>query len=237
MTVRRLARAASVVLLAVAVGVPAVWWAGRPDAAAGVAVVTGSSAAAHPEVAAEVPVEVPARAAVTAVDRLPTLSARPAAAGIGDRADTAAATAPVRVQVPSLGIDADVVPVGVRRDRRDGAARRPAASAGGHPARSWAAAGSAVLAGHVDTAEVGLGALAVLRIEPGAEVVVGAADGTSTRWRVVGRERVDKAALPVDDLFRRDGPARLVIVTCGGEYLPEVPGYRDNVVVVAERSG
>jgi hypothetical protein len=44
----------------------------------------------------------------------------------------------------------------------------------------------------------------------------------------------DEQALPLDALFRRDGPPRLTLVTCGGPFLPEVGGYRDNVVVVAE---
>jgi sortase (surface protein transpeptidase) len=77
--------------------------------------------------------------------------------------------------------------------------------------------------------------MAALRgTEPGDEVVVTDAAGAVTRWRVVSRETLDKQALPLDVLFRRDGPPRLTLVTCGGPFLPEVGGYRDNVVVVAE---
>jgi sortase (surface protein transpeptidase) len=77
--------------------------------------------------------------------------------------------------------------------------------------------------------------MAVLReAEPGDEVVVTDAAGAATRWRVTARELLDKQALPVEVLFRRDGPPRLTLVTCGGPFLPEVGGYRDNVVVVAE---
>jgi sortase (surface protein transpeptidase) len=95
--------------------------------------------------------------------------------------------------------------------------------------------GSAVLAGHVDDVAQGLGALAPLRdAEPGAEVVVTDAAGADTRWQVVSRETVAKQALPVDRLFARSGPPRVVLITCGGEFLPEVGGYESNVVVVAE---
>ena len=48
------------------------------------------------------------------------------------------------------------------------------------------------------------------------------------------RELLDKRALPVDLLFTREGPPRLTLVTCGGPFLPDIGGYRDNVVVVAE---
>jgi len=97
------------------------------------------------------------------------------------------------------------------------------------------AGGSAVLAGHVDERDQGLGVLAALRATPiGAEVLVTDAAGAVTRWRVVSRETVQKQALPLDRLFTRDGPPRLVLVTCGGPFLPELGSYRDNLVVVAE---
>jgi hypothetical protein len=45
---------------------------------------------------------------------------------------------------------------------------------------------------------------------------------------------IRKQALPLDELFRRDGPPRLTLLTCGGPFLAEYGSYRDNVVVVAE---
>jgi hypothetical protein len=40
--------------------------------------------------------------------------------------------------------------------------------------------------------------------------------------------------VPLDALFQRTGPPRLVLLTCGGEFQPELRSYADNVVVVAE---
>jgi sortase (surface protein transpeptidase) len=95
--------------------------------------------------------------------------------------------------------------------------------------------GSAVIAGHVDDVEQGLGALAPLRTAgAGDEFAVTDAEGTTTRWVVVARELIRKRALPLDELFRRDGPPRLTLLTCGGPFLEEYRSYRDNVVVVAE---
>jgi sortase (surface protein transpeptidase) len=142
---------------------------------------------------------------------------------------------PTRVTVPARGLDAPVEPVGAAPDGQmaipDDVERAGWYRFGPVPG----APGSAVVAGHVDDAEQGLGAMAALReAEPGDEVVLTDAAGAATRWRVVSRESLDKQALPVDVLFRRDGPPRLTLVTCGGPFLPEVGGYRDNVVVVAE---
>jgi sortase (surface protein transpeptidase) len=149
-----------------------------------------------------------------------------------------AAPAPVRLAVPGRGIEAPVDAVGVAGDGQM-ALPEDVARAGWYrfgPAPG--SPGAAVIAGHVDDREQGLGVLAPLReLAVGDEVQVTDAAGTTTRWRVLSRELVTKRALPLDALFRRDGPPRLVLVTCGGEFLPELRSYRDNVVVVAEPVG
>jgi hypothetical protein len=199
--------------LALAVGVPTTWALTRPPAAAG--------------------------APVEQVLSAPAPSSAPPAPGVPVR-DAAPppvpdVVPPVRLEVPALGVDAPLEQAGVRPDGQmelpDDVGRAGWYRFGPAPG----APGSAVLAGHVDDAEQGLGALAPLReAEPGQEVLVTDAAGTTTRWRVVSRELLDKQALPVDLLFGREGPPRLTLVTCGGPFLPDVGGYRDNVVVVAE---
>jgi sortase (surface protein transpeptidase) len=137
--------------------------------------------------------------------------------------------------VPTLGIDAAVDPVGVEPD---GQMTIPAevdrvgwyrfGPTPGH-------AGSAVIAGHVDSRTQGLGAMAPLReATAGDEVLVTDATGTASRWRIVSRELISKQALPLDRLFAREGPPRLTLITCGGPFLPEFQSYQDNVIVVAE---
>lgn len=96
-----------------------------------------------------------------------------------------------------------------------------------------AAVGSVVLAGHVDTAE-GLAVTTSLRAVPlESRVEAELADGSVLAYEVVGRRTVPKDDLPLDELFDRDGPARLTLITCGGPWRPEASSYRDNVVVVA----
>lgn len=177
---------------------------------------------------------------VAAVDAAPTPSLAPRAAPAVGRRDAGlvaapAAVLPVAVAVPALGLGAQVDPVGVQPD---GSMTVPA-----DPDRvGWyrfgpapgAAHGSAVLAGHVDTARDGPGAFAALvDIEVGQDVLVTMDDGAVVTYRVEGRESVVKRELPVDVLFARDGPARLTLITCGGPFQPELRSYRDNLVVTA----
>jgi sortase (surface protein transpeptidase) len=217
----RPAAATAVLGLALAVGAPTAWSLTRPEATAGAPVeeVLGTPSASSSLVPAP-----------TAPRNLPAVPTRPAAPPEQD-----IVPAPVRLSVPALGVDSAVDPVGVEPDGqmtvpaevdRVGWYRFGPAPGG---------AGSAVIAGHVDSRTQGLGAMAPLRdAAVGDEVVVTDAAGTSTRWRVVSRELIEKQVLPLDRLFTRAGPPRLTLITCGGPFLPEYRSYRDNVVVIAE---
>jgi hypothetical protein len=212
-------RAPVVVLVlgtALAVGVPTGWAVTRPGGSAGppVTAVLAGPPAATPPVTGPSPQPI-ARPA------LPTAEVP--------------AVPPVRLELPGSGVDAPVDPVGVEPN---GAMTLPADVGrvgwyrfGPTPGGTE---GTAVLAGHVDDREQGLGALSPLRgVEPGTEVLVTDAAGAGTRWRVVSRELIDKQVLPLAELFARSGPPRLVLLTCGGPFLPALGSYRDNVVVVA----
>jgi sortase family protein len=91
-------------------------------------------------------------------------------------------------------------------------------------------AGTVLIAGHVDTARDGKGALYRLESLPmGARIDVRAGDRT-VAYEVTARRSYAKSRLP-KDLFRRDTPARLALVTCGGAF--RNGAYDHNVVVYA----
>lgn len=96
--------------------------------------------------------------------------------------------------------------------------------------------GATVVAGHVDTAEEGVGPLVGLTaLRPGQSVVLDVGE-ESVRYVVEEVRQVDKAVVDLEALFSREGPPRLHLVTCGGPYLPDAGGYQANVVVVARRA-
>lgn len=142
---------------------------------------------------------------------------------------------PVRVRIPELAIDARVDAVGVDSDGSMTVPQPPSRLGWyEHGPAPGDAEGSAVIAGHVDSAAHGPGAFFELgAVEPGATVVVTLSDGTDVLFEVTGRQRIDKEVLPTDDLFRRTGPGVLTLVTCGGDFDTARRSYTDNVVVVA----
>ncbi|MGL5817735.1 MAG: class F sortase [Phycicoccus sp.] len=152
-----------------------------------------------------------------------------------DALTSTTAAAPTRISIPDLDVEARVDAVGVQKD---GAMVIPAAPTsvgwyryGSSPSSK---AGNTVIAGHVATREDGAGAFAPLEgAEEGMRIEVTDADGTVREYEVVGRERIYKKKLPVDEIFARDGKPLLVLVTCGGEYIRELRSHRDNIVVTA----
>lgn len=96
------------------------------------------------------------------------------------------------------------------------------------------AQGSTVLGGHIDTVEKGVGPLARLAgVAKGDRITVTNARGKPIRYEVTSVQRIAKATLPVDRLFRPDGSHRLAVITCGGQYIAEAGGYEDNIVAIA----
>ncbi len=94
--------------------------------------------------------------------------------------------------------------------------------------------GVSILAGHVDWAGEGPGALYYIgQLVVGDPIEVIGTNREVTYWRVSQSPiTISKAALP-DNLFANTGAPKLALVTCGGPYDPATRHYLDNVVVWA----
>jgi LPXTG-site transpeptidase (sortase) family protein len=141
---------------------------------------------------------------------------------------------PTRVQVGSVNIDAPVLPVGIAVGQgvlgvspdihhtgwwKDGAA----------PGDKT---GAVLIAGHVDSATQGAGAFFNLKNAKAGDKVVITASGRTYSYRVTSVKNYLKSKLPTD-VWSRHGPARLVLVTCGGAFDQKTKHYVDNVVLTA----
>ncbi|KIS29320.1 peptidase C60 [Arthrobacter sp. SPG23] len=146
----------------------------------------------------------------------------------------AAVPVPASLTVAGTSIDMTVVPVGVSPDK---AMEIPEAfdQAGWYrfgPAPG-AAAGTAVIAGHVDTTSERAPFSQLKTLGAGASVQVGRLGAPALNYRVVSVELMAKDSFDGDSLFRRSGPHELKVVTCGGRWLQERMDYSDNVIVTA----
>lgn len=98
--------------------------------------------------------------------------------------------------------------------------------------------GNAFFTSHVDSRTQGRGVLFDLsRSQPGDPIEVIHADGSTSIWQVVARERIEKGSYPMDRVFRFDGEPGLVIDTCGGPFDASTGSYENIDIVYAVPAG
>lgn len=94
--------------------------------------------------------------------------------------------------------------------------------------------GVAVLAGHRDSRVQGPGALHdVSELVSGDVVRIVHVDGRVSTWRVDEVLETLREELPGELLFSREGPPRIALVSCGGEFDRATGSYTHNTIVIA----
>lgn len=142
---------------------------------------------------------------------------------------------PVRITIPSIGVDASVHPVGLAAD---GSIAVPDVHR--HHETGWyeggpapGQAGPAILVGHVDS-RTGPSVFYDLRhVKPGSRVDVNLADGSLVSFEITSVEYFDKAKLPAERVYGDFSAPQLRLITCGGRWLGSDVGYSDNVIAFA----
>ncbi len=176
------------------------------------------------------PEPAPVATAAPVVPHVPIRDAALTAAQVPD-----APPAPVRLEVPGVGIDMSVDPVGVTdagtMELPEDADRAGWYEYGPTPSD---ARGSTLVAAHVDSRLTGIGPFARLReVTVGSPLTLTTADGVAHSYVVASVVKTPKDEAPVDEWFDRTGTPRLVLVTCGGQWIRAAGHYSDNVVVTA----
>ena len=150
-----------------------------------------------------------------------------------------ARSTPVRVQVPAIDVDSELMDLGLRDD---GTLEVPPE---GFPAGWFTGAptpgelGPAIIAGHVDWGgEPGV-FYDLRELLPGDEITVTREDVSVAVFRVTSVEQFPKDQFPTDLVYGDIDHAGLRLITCGGSFDPQARSYVDNLVAFAElvRSG
>ncbi|MDP8924807.1 MAG: class F sortase [Chloroflexota bacterium] len=140
---------------------------------------------------------------------------------------------PVRLAIPSLGVDAEVAPVNYDRDGLMDVPPDPDMVAWFEYGPGMGVPGNAIFAAHVDWAGRPrvfhrLGAL-----EPGDAVLVMDAEGRGFEYRVQSNQIYDAEGAPVEEIFAQTVDPVITLITCGGRYRAATREYLDRIVVVA----
>jgi sortase (surface protein transpeptidase) len=146
----------------------------------------------------------------------------------------AAVPVPVRLRIPSIGVNTRLVEVGLDPDGTIAAPHSYQNAAWYEGGPRPGEPGPAVLLGHVDSKNTGPAVFYQLAtLKAGAEVLVDRADRSTVRFRVSGRIQVAKSRFPAALVYGPTLAPSLRLVTCGGTFDKHTGHYRDNVVVTA----
>ncbi|MBB2909482.1 LPXTG-site transpeptidase (sortase) family protein [Streptosporangium becharense] len=142
---------------------------------------------------------------------------------------------PERIDIPSLGIKAPLMKLGVTGGRIDLPPYEKPGTAG------WVEdsvvpgdEGPAVILGHVDTKTAPAVFYRLKEIKEGQAIKVVRSDGKVAHYRVDSVEQTSKTRFPADKVYLEDG---LRLITCGGEFDRDDGEYRDNFIVYATLVG
>lgn len=208
--------------------------------AASLALLTGACSATAPT-AAPTPAPTAEVSADSSGARLPVATAATPAPAPASMPAPAAASAvvmesstPVRVVVTSIGVDSELMALGLEDD---GTMEVPP---GAFPAGWFTGAptpgelGPAVIVGHIDwvTGPGVFHRLASLAV--GDEIQVERSDGTTALFRTTEVSLHEKDAFPTDLVYGDIDHAGLRLISCGGTFNRSTGHYESNVVAFAE---
>jgi sortase (surface protein transpeptidase) len=144
-----------------------------------------------------------------------------------------AASAPVRIEIPVLGVSAPVMRLGLNAN---GTVQVP--PLGNHNLAGWydgsvapGQRGSSIILGHVDS-YTGVSVFFYIKnLRPGNQIKVVRADGSTAVFAVDGVQKVQKSAFPSRAVYGNVGYPGLRLITCGGPFDAATGQYLDNIVV------
>lgn len=144
---------------------------------------------------------------------------------------------PERLVVPAIAVDARVQTVGVDAKGRMGLPTNFTDVAWYKHGPKPGGSGSAVIAGHLDTAVDDKAVFAKLSsLKKGDDVYVIDKTGEKIHFRVTKKEVYDDTKAPLEKIFDQKGvSARLNLVTCDGTWDPKAKNYDKRLVVYSER--
>ncbi|MEU7277357.1 class F sortase [Streptomyces sp. NPDC045431] len=147
-------------------------------------------------------------------------------------------SAPVRVRIPDIGVDAPVMRLGLAPDRS-----LEVPPVGDPNIAGWfqhgtppGAKGTAIIAGHVDNADGPAVFYALGALRKGHRVEVTRLDGRTAVFAVDAVEVYDNDDFPDHKVYGAAHRAELRLITCGGEFDARA-GYQGNVVAYAHLIG
>jgi LPXTG-site transpeptidase (sortase) family protein len=148
------------------------------------------------------------------------------------QAIVAPASAPVRLLIPAIGVDAEVEALGLDAQGRMATPSRSNHVGWYSPGSAPGEVGNAVIDGHLDWTDGPAVFWRLGRLKRGDQLIVLRADGSQVRFAVQSSATTPYDA-STDTLFTRSEPPALTLVTCAGAWDRQRGTYLQRLVVRA----
>lgn len=149
---------------------------------------------------------------------------------------TVAAGVPVRIQIPSIRVNAVINSVGVTANGAMGVPKRPSETAWYEYGPKPGERGSAVIAGHVNWLYGATGVFAHLNaVKPGDKITTIDGKGVKTVFAVRSTRAIGQKEDASGIFLSYDGKAHLNLITCTGVWDATARVYSKRLVVFADK--
>jgi sortase (surface protein transpeptidase) len=187
--------------------------------------------------------------ALSASSKLPPAAAQDIPASVGTKvpfppkhgsvAAPLAASSPMTIAIPAIGVDAPVMRLGLNSN---GTVQVPPLS--NHNLAGWydrsvtpGQKGTSVILGHVDDYAGASVFFNIKNLRPGQTIDVTRADGKTAEFAVDGVQKATKINFPTNAVYGNVSYPALRLVTCGGPFNAKSGEYLDSIVVYAHLYG
>jgi LPXTG-site transpeptidase (sortase) family protein len=184
-------------------------------------------------------VSLPARVADTGTER--TLAASGAAVGANGHASVLSAKSvarkqmpnPVRISIPSIGVNARVIALGLNRDRTIEVPKNFSDTGWFQPGPEPGEQGAAVIVGHVASRSGPAVFYRLRELRRGQVITIHLQGGSTVRYVADSMIRVPKSRFPTSRVYAQTKQPTLRLITCAGTLNPSTGHHPDNYIVFA----
>ncbi|WP_243772940.1 class F sortase [Actinomadura barringtoniae] len=149
-------------------------------------------------------------------------------------------SAPVRIQVPAIGVSAPVLALGLNPDQtvQEPSLSQPSLTSWYRLGPAPGERGPAAFFGHIDTRASGPAVFYRLgQLTPGAQVRIARRDGVTAVFQITAVEQVPKSRFPTQRVYGMTAEPTIRLISCGGDFNRATGHYNDNIIAYGVLTG
>jgi sortase (surface protein transpeptidase) len=138
---------------------------------------------------------------------------------------------PTQLRIPSLGVDAPFVQLGLNKDQTIETPKGDAEVGWFIHGAKPGDIGPAVVVGHLDSVRGPAVFQNLKNIKVGDEIAIQRADGSTVTYRAESMSQYKQDSFPTQEVYGPIDYAGLRLITCAGQYSKQADRYSDNFIV------